>query len=67
MFTCPYTKEYMLKEKEPADQTGEAFNMLSNLAKETGTYLIGGSIPESIQDSDKIYNTSLCFDKEGQL
>ena len=41
--------------------------MLAQAAKDTGKYLIGGSIPETIDDEDKIYNTCLCFDREGQL
>jgi len=41
--------------------------LLQSLAKETGKYLIGGSLPESIEGSDKIFNTSLCFDRVGQL
>jgi len=41
--------------------------MLKNIAKETGKYIIGGSIPEAIENSDKIYNTCLCFDRDGNL
>mmetsp|Transcript_45641 Transcript_45641/g.62016 ORF Transcript_45641/g.62016 Transcript_45641/m.62016 type:complete len:99 (+) Transcript_45641:150-446(+) len=41
--------------------------MLSQLAKETGKYLIGGSIPELIENDNRIYNTSLCFDRQGKL
>ena len=69
MFTCPYTKEWMLKEKEYAseDNQGETYKMLSSLAQETGKYIIGGSIPEQVENSEKIYNTCLCFDKSGKL
>ena len=69
MWTCPYTKIEMLKNREPADESnqGEAYKLLSQLAKETGKYIIGGSIPEEIPNNDKIYNTALCFDREGQL
>ena len=41
--------------------------VLSTLAKETGTYIIGGSIPELIEGNRRIYNTCLCFDKTGQI
>jgi len=41
--------------------------MLRNLAIETGTYIIGGTMPESIPGSDKIFNTCLCFDPSGNL
>ena len=57
----------MLKEKEFANESGTTFNILKNLAKETGKYIIGGSIPEAIEGSEKIYNTCLCFDKSGNL
>jgi predicted amidohydrolase len=67
IFVCPYVKEYMLKEKEFANESGTTYNILKNLALETGKYIIGGSIPEAIEGSDKIYNTCLCFDKSGNL
>ena len=67
IFVCPYVKEYMLKEKEFANESGTTFNILKNLAKETGKYIIGGSIPEAIEGSEKIFNTTLCFDREGNL
>jgi len=66
-FPCPYTKEHMLKYKEPADPSGEIYSTLSSLAKETGKYIIGGSMPEAIEGSEKIFNTCLCFDREGNL
>ena len=67
IFICPYVKEHMLKNKEFANESGTTFNILKNLAKETGKYIIGGSIPEAIEGSEKIFNTSLCFDREGNL
>lgn len=40
--------------------------MLSEVAKETGAYIIGGSIPE--RDSDgKLFNTSLSYGPMGNL
>ena len=47
--------------------------MIQDVAMKTGKYIIGGAIPESIEDpqendgGNKIYNTSLCFDKYGTL
>ena len=41
--------------------------MLSQLARETQTYIIGGSIPELVEGESRIYNTCLCFDKEGKI
>ena len=48
------------------DETSTTVNMLSRLAKLTSTYIIGGSIPEIITDK-KIYNTCVCFDREGKI
>ena len=67
MFTTPYLKPYMLDFKEVAGPGGETYDMLRALAIETGAYIIGGSMPEMIPNSDKIYNTCLCFDPEGNL
>jgi len=69
MFTCPYDKESMLKAKEFASEKnpGETFSLLKSLSAELQVYIIGGSIPEAISKSSKIYNTCLCFDRKGNL
>ena len=72
MFVCPYMGKYMLENAEPVNEkdiasSGETTQLLSSLAKETGTYIIGGSIPEQIPGEQKIFNTCLCFDKDGQI
>lgn len=43
--------------------------MLSDLAKQTQKYIIGGSIPESIEEENgnRIYNTCMCFNREGEI
>lgn len=41
--------------------------MLSSIAAETKTYLVGGSIPELVPETKKYYNTSLVFDPSGKL
>ena len=67
MFTTPYQRNHMLRNKETlGDELSTTANLLSKLAKETQTYIIGGSIPEMISD-DRIYNTCLCFDKNGNI
>jgi omega-amidase len=69
MFTCPYQKSYMMPNAESVELGNEkaiTANMLSRLAKETQTYIIGGSIPEAVSQH-KISNTCLCFDKEGKI
>ncbi|KAG8136734.1 putative Omega-amidase NIT2 isoform 2 protein [Naja naja] len=52
-FNCPYGTKYFPEyaEKIPGDCTQK----LSDIAKECGIYLIGGSIPED--DAGKLYNT----------
>ena len=43
-------------------------NLLSSLARETNTYIVGGSIPELSESKDgKIFNTCLCFDRTGAI
>ena len=73
MFVTPYTKKFMLKDKEallPDFKTNEACQTsktLSALAKSLGKYIIGGSFPEAIEGEDRIYNTCLCFNREGDI
>ncbi len=75
MFVCPYQRNFMVKEAEPitvGDVRAVTANLLSILAKENQVYIIGGSIPEETtvandKGENKIYNTCLCFDKEGRV
>lgn len=74
MFVTPFQKEFMLANAEPVKLEGfeddarcETSQLLSKLAKETQTYIIGGSIPELVENDPRIYNTCLCFDKEGKI
>jgi len=42
--------------------------MLSAMAKETGAWLLGGSIPERDEsDGEKLYNTATVYDPQGNL
>lgn len=41
--------------------------MLSSVAAETKTYLVGGSIPEFVPETKEYFNTSLVFAPDGQL
>ena len=63
MWNCPYSNDYFRKYAEPED--GESVQMMSDLAKELGIYLIGGSISEL--DGDRVYNTSFSFDPSGRI
>jgi omega-amidase len=73
MFVTPYTKAYMLKNKEPllpdykTNESCQTSQMLSRISKSLNKYIIGGSFPEEIIGEEKIYNTCLCFNKEGDI
>ncbi len=51
MFVTPYTKTYMLKDKEPllpdykTNEACQTTHMLSSLAKSLNKYIVGGSFP----------------------
>jgi len=45
----------------------ESVKMLSQAAKETGTWLLGGSIPEKDASDGKVYNTSTVYSPTGEL
>src|SRR4051812_35229275 len=46
---------------------GPTTHRIAALARETGIYLLAGSILEEIPSSQKAYNTSLLFDPAGAL
>lgn len=46
-------------------EMGEHFGILRSLARELGIWLLAGSIPERIEGSDKIHNTSLLLGRRG--
>lgn len=63
-FNSPYGPQYFAEYAE--EIPGETTNMLASVAKETGTYIVGGSIPE--RDSDgSLYNTSTSFGPCGTM
>ncbi|KAK1229058.1 Omega-amidase nit3 [Marasmius sp. AFHP31] len=45
----------------------ESVKMLSSAAKETGTWLIGGSIPERDSGDNNVYNTCTVYSPKGEL
>lgn len=63
MWDCPYSNDYFREYAETED--GETVELMSNLAKDLGIYLIGGSIAEL--DGDKVYNTSYSFNRNGEI
>lgn len=72
-FNSPYGTKYFPKYAEtllpspPTKDQSPSFHALSELAKESKAYLVGGSIPEYWEETKKYYNTSLTFDPQGRL
>ena len=73
-FQCPYSTSMFRAYAEPLPSPSEAgppktgspsLAMLQEMAKQTGMYIIGGSIPEI--DADNIYNASLTVSPSGAL
>jgi predicted amidohydrolase len=61
IWNCPDSNKYFRAFAE--DDAGESVRLMSELAKENGVWLIGGSIPEICDD--KIYNTCYIFSPRG--
>jgi omega-amidase len=72
-FNSPYGTKYFDKYAEtllpspPTESQSPTFHALSQLAKEAGVYLVGGSIPEREDKTKKLFNTSLTFSPSGEL
>jgi predicted amidohydrolase len=63
MFCCPYGNEHFAAYGE--SEGGPAQQMLSALAAELGIYIVGGSLPELVEE--KIFNTCYVYGRQGQL
>ncbi|XP_013875688.1 omega-amidase NIT2 isoform X2 [Austrofundulus limnaeus] len=62
-FNSPYGTNYFSSYAEKIP--GESTQVLSEAAKESKVYLVGGSIPE--EDSGKFYNTCAVFNPDGEM
>lgn len=62
-FNSPYGTGFFPEYAEKIP--GESTQVLSEAAKESGVYLVGGSIPE--EDGGKLYNTCPVFGPDGSL
>lgn len=62
-FGFPYGSQYFLQHAEPIP--GDTSEMLSQVAKESQIYLIGGSMCES--DNGRLFNTCLVYGPDGAL
>lgn len=63
MFCCPYDNTCFRQYGE--SEGGEAYEAISNAAKENSIYVVGGTVPEL--ESEKVYNTSYVFGRKGEL
>lgn len=72
-FNSPYGTQYFPKYAEtvlpspPSQEKSPSWHMLSSVAAETKTYLVGGSIPEFVPETKQYFNTSFVFSPTGQL
>ncbi|KAF8727170.1 hypothetical protein AX14_007538, partial [Amanita brunnescens Koide BX004] len=55
------------KPYDALNSPSETVRMLARSARDTGTWLIGGSIPERVENKDIIHNTSTVYNPQGQL
>jgi len=70
-FNCPYSNDCFrdYSEEIPASRKGDSpsVDTVQEIAKEHGIYLVAGSIPEIVKADDKIYNTSIVCDPNGEI
>ncbi|TLS30923.1 hypothetical protein PpBr36_03040 [Pyricularia pennisetigena] len=71
-YGCDYFPSYAetLLPSPPTREQSPSYHALSEMAKETGAYLIAGSIPELVEgdgEDNKYYNTALVFSPSGDL
>ena len=64
MFQCPYSLESFPVFAEDIPN-GETSHFLSNLARQYGIYLIGGSIPE--KKGNRYFNTTIAYNPSGEI
>ena len=63
MFDCPYAGRYF--RAFAAQGHEETLALLSDMARETGLWIVGGSVPE--REGERLYNTCFVLDSEGQI
>ncbi|CAD6581509.1 MAG: hypothetical protein ASARMPREDX12_000491 [Alectoria sarmentosa] len=68
-YGCQYFPSYAetLQPSPPTREQSPSFHALAELAVESGSYLLGGSIPEYVASTEKYHNTSLLFSPAGDL
>lgn len=63
MWNCPYKTELFPEYAEP--EKWDTWIAMSTLARKTGKYIVGGSIPE-VDEEGKVYNTCFVFNRQGE-
>jgi predicted amidohydrolase len=48
-------------------ETGEYLGLLRSLARELGVWILAGSVPEKIEGSDRVHNTSVLLGRRGDV
>ncbi|KAM0797822.1 carbon-nitrogen hydrolase [Usnea florida] len=68
-YGCQFFPSYAetLQPSPPTKEQSPSFHALSELAVESKSYLLGGSIPEYVESTKKYHNTSLLFSPQGDL
>ncbi|KAH6877205.1 carbon-nitrogen hydrolase [Thelonectria olida] len=72
-FNSPYAtsafRQYaeVLSPNSVSEDASPTFDALSQMAREAGVFLVGGSIPELESNSQNIFNTCLVFSPQGVL
>ncbi|KAI9806427.1 MAG: hypothetical protein M1833_003614 [Piccolia ochrophora] len=72
-FNSPYGTQHFphyaetLLPSPPSPNQSPSYHALSAMAKDTSTYLVGGSIPEWVPERKTYHNTSLTFSPAGEL
>ncbi|SCG85369.1 carbon-nitrogen hydrolase family protein [Methanobacterium congolense] len=64
MFNCPYDNSKFREYAESAEDSA-TLEMISETARNSGVYVVAGSIPEL--DDGKLYNSSFIFNRDGEV
>ncbi len=71
LIALPENFSYLQREGDPWDFSetldGEVISLLKSLAIKHQVYILAGSIPETIINTNKIYNTSCLINNEGNI
>lgn len=62
MWNCPYQNSFFSTFAE--EGKSHSYQLMAQVAKEQGIYLVGGSIP--VKERDKIYNRAYVFNPQGE-